>query len=87
MEDIEAKIAVIIRQTNYNSETALQKLKEFEFNEINVIRDYLGIKKNVKREQPKTINQEIYCQLRYNLDNSMREYNERVEKGEAKKII
>jgi hypothetical protein len=50
-----------------------------------VIRAYFGIPE--KKSQPiKSVNQEIYKQLRYKLDSNMRNYQERVEKGEAKKI-
>jgi hypothetical protein len=34
----------------------------------------------------KSLNQEIYKQLRYRLDSNMRNYQERVEKGEARKL-
>ena len=35
----------------------------------------------------KSVNQEIYKQLRTKLNSNMKDYQERVEKGEAKKII
>jgi hypothetical protein len=34
----------------------------------------------------KSVNQEIYKQLRHRLDSNMRNYQERVEKGEARKL-
>jgi hypothetical protein len=39
-----------------------------------------------KPEPVKSLNQEIYKQLRHRLDKNMRNYNERVEKGEARKL-
>ena len=45
---IDDKIQKIMRQTDYSEDLAREKLKEFHFNEIDVIKSYLGIseKKN-----------------------------------------
>jgi hypothetical protein len=39
-----------------------------------------------KVEPVKSVNQEIYKQLRHRLDSNMRNYQERVEKGQARKL-
>ena len=83
--EISEKIQIILRQTNYTEEQANEKLKEYNFNEISVIKAYLGIVDKKKTTQ-KTLNQEIYTQLRHRLDLNMRDYNDRVEKGEARKL-
>ena len=84
-DQIEEKIHKVMRQTDYTEEMAREKLKLFNYDEILVIKSYLGI--SDKKVQPiKSVNQEIYKQLRYRLDSNMRNYQERVEKGEAKKI-
>lgn len=84
-DQIEEKIQKVMRQTDYTEEMAREKLKLFNYDEILVIKSYLGI--SDKKVQPiKSVNQEIYKQLRYRLDSNMRNYQERVEKGEAKKI-
>jgi hypothetical protein len=85
-EDISEKIQKIIRQTDYNEETAREKLFENGFDEIATIKAYLGISSK-KKEPIKSLNQEIYKQLRYKLDSNMRDYRIRVEKGEVKKIV
>jgi len=83
---IDDKIQKILRQTDYTEEEAREKLKEYNFNEITVIKSYFGISE--KKEKPLySINQEIYRQLRYKLDSNMRDYNQRVEKGEAKQLL
>ena len=83
---IDDKIQKILRQTDYTEEEAREKLKEYNFNEITVIKSYFGISE--KKEKPlHSINQEIYRQLRYKLDSNMRDYNQRVEKGEAKQLL
>ena len=83
-EQITPKIELILRQTDYTVEQATEQLKQHNFNEINVIKAYLGIVE--KKPQQKTLNQQIYTQLRSRLDSNMRNYHERVEKGEAKKL-
>ena len=84
-DQIEEKIQKVMRQTDYTEEMAREKLKLFNYDEILVIKSYLGI--SDKKVQPiKSVNQEIYKQLRYRLDSNMRNYQERVENGEAKKI-
>ena len=84
-EQIAEKIQIILRQTDYTEEKAIEKLKEHNYNEINVIRSYFGV---IEKKQPiKSINQEIYKQIRYRLDSNMREYQGRVEKGQAKKLL
>ena len=77
-KDITNKIQVILRQTDYSEEVAREKLKEANFDHILVIKSFLGITE--KKALPiKSVNQEIYKQLRYKLDSSMREYNIRKE--------
>lgn len=74
----EEHIEVIMRQTNYNRETAIVKLQEHNSNHITVIKEFMGIP--IKKTEPvKSLNQEIYKQLRYKLDASMKEYNMRKE--------
>ncbi len=83
MSDIEEKIQSILRQTDYTYEAAKEKLELFDNDHIRVIKDYLGItEKKALPKQPTSVNQEIYRQIRYKLDESMRDYNVRKEQGE-----
>ena len=84
-EKIEERIQRIMRQTNYSEDLAREKLQENNYDEILTIKSYLGIpeKKNVPI---KSINQEIYKQLRTKLNANMRDYQERSERGEINKI-
>jgi low affinity Fe/Cu permease len=86
-EQIDEKVQKIIRQTDYTQEIALEKLKENNFDEVETIRGFLGINNNKKTTEIKSINQEIYKQLRQKLDSNMRDYKVRVERGEVKKIV
>ena len=85
-DQIDEKIQKVLRQTDYSENVAREKLKEYNFDEIASIKAYLGITE--KKALPvKSVNQEIYKQLRTKLNSNMKDYQERVEKGEAKKII
>ena len=85
-DQIDERIQKIMRQTDYSENVAREKLKEYNFDEIATIKAYLGITE--KKVLPvKSVNQEIYTQLRTKLNSNMRNYQERVEKGEVKKIV
>ena len=74
--DINNKIEVILRQTDYTELEAKEKLSENNYDHIKVIKIFLGVKEK-KEEGIKSINQEIYKQIRYKMDASMREYNKK----------
>jgi lysyl-tRNA synthetase class II len=77
-DDITNKVQIILRQTDLTEEVAREKLKEANFDHILVIKNFLGITE--KKALPiKSKNQEIYKQLRYKLDSSMREFNNKKE--------
>ena len=80
-DDITIKVQIILRQTDLSEEVAREKLKEANFDHISVIKSFLGITE--KKTLPiKSKNQEIYKQLRYKLDSSMREFNIKKENSE-----
>ena len=73
-QDFLDKVQIILRQTNYSEEEAREKLIKFNLDHILVIKSFLGITEK-KAPEIKSINQEMYKQMRYKLDGSMREYN------------
>ena len=75
-ELIDEKIQKVMRQTNYNEEESREKLKENNFDEIKIIKSYLGITEK-KQSKITSINQEIYKQLRYKMGDSMNNYREK----------
>jgi hypothetical protein len=85
-DKINEKLKVIMGQTDYTEETAMLKLNEFNYDHLQVIRNFLGIAEK-KTPAITSINQEIYKQLRNKHNNNMKEYYVRVEKGEAKKLF
>lgn len=87
LDEMEGKIQKILRQTDYTEDKVREKLSEFNYDELSVIRDYFGINEKKPTEKITSVNQAIYKQLRGHLDGAMREYRERLDKGEAKKVI
>jgi len=73
-QKINQDIDIVLRQTNYTKEVAIQKLEEHNNNTINVIKEYMGVKPAEKKAPIKSLNQEIYRQIRIKLDTSMDEY-------------
>lgn len=81
--ELEDKIQIIMRQTDYTQEKAKEQLLAFNGDHLDVIRSFLGVSK--KKDKPiRSVNQEIYRQIRHRLDSSMRDYNERKERDETK---
>jgi hypothetical protein len=61
-------VQMIMRQTDYTEVTAREKLIENNYNSLLVIKKYMGLDDKPK-EIIKSVNQEIYKQLRYKLHN------------------
>ena len=62
-------IQIIMRQTDYTEEIAREKLLENKYDTIIVIKKYMGLN-DKKPDTIKSVNQEIYKQLRYKLNNN-----------------
>ena len=86
-DQIADKVQKVLRQTDYTEEKAREKLGQLNYDEMAVIRDYFGINEKKTSSKIVSVNQAIYKQLREHLDGAMKDYRERVDKGEAKKII
>jgi hypothetical protein len=73
-DDIEKKIKIVMTQTDYTFEIAKENLEKKNYDEIAVIKGYFGIS---EKKEPKieSLNQEIYKQIRYKLDGTMKDYN------------
>jgi len=66
----EDKIKMIMNQTNYNEEETKEKLLLFNDNPVNVIKSYMNIDID-KKPKKNSLNQEIYKQIRYKLNESL----------------
>jgi len=76
-DDLNVHVKKVISQTNYTEEEALEKLKLFNCDYLRVIKDYMGIPEKKESPKVKSVNQEIYKQIRTRLDKSMKEYREK----------
>lgn len=76
-EDIDENLKKVMSQTNYTEEEAKEKLKLFNCDYMKVIRDYMGIPDKKETTKVKSVNQEIFRQIRTKLDASMKEYREK----------
>ena len=85
-EKTQELIDMVIRQTDYNQETAYQKLLEFNNDIMAVIRDYMkptgsgSMPVNTSNEIKGSKNQQIYKEIRGMMDNAARNYEERKAK-------
>ena len=64
--NIKEKVKRILTQTNYDINTAIEKLKIFKYDEILVIKDYMGIDNNVNNKKLNNMStqQKIYKSIR-----------------------
>jgi len=76
-DDIEQNVPKVMSQTNYTAEEATEKLRLFNCDYIRVIKDYMGIPEKKEEKKIKSVNQEIFRQIRTKLDNSMKIYREK----------
>jgi predicted transposase YdaD len=76
-DDLSEYVSKVMSQTNYDDATARIKLSEFGFSVERVLRNYMGISDVKVVPKVKSVNQEIYKQIRHNLDSSMRAYREK----------
>ena len=75
--NLEKSIQHIMSQTNYSETMAQEKFKEFNYDFMKVLKDYMGIPEKKENTHIKSINQEIYKQIRYSLDQTMKDYREK----------
>lgn len=79
-------IELVMRQTTYTREEAMEKLKEYNGEPVDVIRNFMGIKVD-KKEVPKTANQMIFHEIRNFMDDVNKKYNQRKERSDKIKEI
>jgi|SaaInlStandDraft_1057018.scaffolds.fasta_scaffold113058_2 hypothetical protein len=63
--ELEEKIEIIMRQTDYTKDIAREKLIIHEYDTMKCIRDYLGVTE--KKAPTMSVNQQIYKELRNKL--------------------
>jgi Tfp pilus assembly PilM family ATPase len=76
-DDLDQHVQKVMSQTNYTAEEAKEKLRLFNCDYMRVIRDYMGIPEKKEERKVKSVNQEIFRQIRTKLDSSMKDYREK----------
>lgn len=76
-DDLNKHVKLVMSQTNYTEEQAIEKLKLFNCDYMRVLKDYMGIPEKKEEKKIKSVNQEIYKQIRTTLDTTMRDYREK----------
>lgn len=74
-------IEVVMRQTTYTREEAIEKLKKFKGEPVDVIREFMGIEVKPKNT-PATTNQMIFSEIRNFMDDVNKGYNQRKQRSE-----
>lgn len=79
-------ISIVMRQTSYTKEVAIQKLDEWDNDYVSVIKESFGIKKKNRDETKEidSINQDIYKNIRKFMDSTSSTFN---NKGKEKKNL
>jgi len=81
---MDEQIDIIMRQTNYSREECIEKLQNNNVN--NIIKEYLGISLQPSSLRKKSLQQEIYYQIRNQLDSSIKEFNKKQNEKLEKEI-
>ena len=73
----ELPIDIIMRQTDYSREVAEQKIIEHEGNIVKIIKEFMGIPiHKVESRTSPSLQQEMFTQIRKQLDLSIKDFNE-----------
>jgi len=79
---------IITRQTDYDNETAMNKLKENNYDVLKIIREYMGSDNKEKPSEPvKSVNQQTFREIRNLMDNAASLYRIKKEVEERKQQI
>lgn len=80
-------IEIVMRQTNYNKETALEKLIEHKYNLHSIVREYMcSNKTKEKKDEIKSTSQTIYREIRNMMNDACTKYRRNKELEEYKQM-
>jgi len=78
---------IVMKQTTYTEKEAFNKLNENNWDIEDVIRKYMGNTTESTGQSKKTVNQQIFTEIRGFMDNAMEGYNERKTHAEHLKQV
>lgn len=78
---------LVMRQTDYDEETAVQKLEEFKGDVMAIVREYMGPAKKVEQNTPTSTNQVIMKEIRTMMDDAAAKYRIKKDLEERKKLF
>jgi hypothetical protein len=73
---------LVMRQTDYTEEQALEKLQEHNKNVMAIIREFMGGGKKIINTENKSVNQQIYGEIRTLMDTAAATYKAKKEREE-----
>ena len=77
-DEVVKNLNIVLTQTNYTKEEAINKLQLYNGDYMKVIREFMGLpEKKETKIKVKSVNQEIFRQIRHKLDESMQEYRDK----------
>jgi len=76
-DEIEKHVKSVLSQTNYTEDEARFHLQQHNGDYMKVIRIFMGLPEKQESIKMKSVNQEIFRQMRIRLDESSREYREK----------
>ena len=74
-DEIRKLCDIVHRQTDYTTSQIMDKLIEYDYNHIDIIKDYMGVVVT-KPYKIESIQQEIYKQMRIKLDAATKDFND-----------
>ena len=74
-------LALVLRQTDYTEEEAKVQLEKYNYNYLELLKDYMGIKKKEEKVCA-TTNQERYRLIREAMDDKEEKYREKKKREE-----
>ena len=78
IDDVTKHLPLVLSQTTYTEEEAINKLQLYNGDYMKVIREFMGLpEKKETTVKLKSVNQEIFRQIRHKLDESMQEYRDK----------
>jgi len=83
-------VEMVMRQTDYSAEMAVEKLEKWQYNYLSVIKEYMNPEFSERTKEtdsaPKSTNQKIMGEIRGFMDNVNRQYKHRKKVAENENL-